>query len=64
MTKSFKVFAYNDQDDKLLVYQSASFPEAVSVAQALYSASELELKILNSKDDCIVSFIRPFVPNL
>lgn len=57
--KKYSVFAYNDRDDKLLVYQSASFPECVSVAQALYNASELELKILNSNDDCIVSFIRP-----
>lgn len=54
----YSVFAYNDQDDKLKVYQSASLELAVSVACALFSACELEFKILDSNDKCIVTFFR------
>lgn len=57
--KKFSVYAYNDQDDKLLVYQTASIEQAVSVACALYSASDLEFKILDSDNDCCVTFIKP-----
>lgn len=54
----YSVFAFNDQDDKLKVYQSASLEQAVSVACALFSACELEFKILDSSEKCIVTFFR------
>lgn len=57
--KKFRIYAYNDQDDKLEVYCTDSIEQAVSVACALYSASELELKILNSNGESLVSFIKP-----
>lgn len=55
----FCVFAYNDRDDKLVVFSSASFPECCAVAQSLYSASDLEFKILNSEGQVLVSFYKP-----
>lgn len=59
MKKEFTVFAYNDKDDKLEVYRSNSLDECVSVAIALFKASDLEMKILNLKGQTVVSFIRP-----
>lgn len=59
--KKYSLFAYNDRDEKLLVYSSSSLEQIVSVACALYSASELEFKILDStlKDCAVVSFVKP-----
>lgn len=54
----YSVFAYNDRDDKLKIYQTSSLEQAVSVACAVYVASELEFKILDSNDKCIVTFFR------
>lgn len=56
--KKFRIFAFNDQDDKLEVYRTDSLEQAVSVACALYSASELELKVINSDGDSLVSFFK------
>lgn len=57
--KRYRVFAFNDQDDKLEVYRTDSLEQAVSVACALFSASELELKVLNSIGDSLVTFFKP-----
>lgn len=59
--KKFRVFAYNDNDDKMEVYASASLEEAVSVAVALYRASDLEFRIFDSEAkslNLVVSFIK------
>lgn len=59
--KKYNLYAYNDCDEKLLVYSSASLEQIVSVACALYTASELEFKVIDSTlHDCaVVSFVKP-----